>query len=63
MGKGKTPEEQERNRKLRQALSIAIDWEEFVRVFESKAAGEPAIECGAAGRVRLQKGCDQSHRV
>ena len=43
VGKGKTPEEQERNRKLRQALSIAIDWEEFVRVFESKAAGEPAM--------------------
>ncbi|HJW50405.1 MAG TPA: ABC transporter substrate-binding protein, partial [Burkholderiaceae bacterium] len=43
VGKGKTPEEQERNRKLRQALSIAIDWEEYVRVFESKAAGEPAM--------------------
>jgi ABC-type transport system substrate-binding protein len=43
VGRGKTPEEQVRNRKLRQALSIAIDWEEFVRVFESKAAGEPAM--------------------
>jgi ABC-type transport system substrate-binding protein len=43
VGKGKTPEQQLRNRKLRQALSIAIDWEEFVRVFESKAAGEPAM--------------------
>jgi len=43
VGKGKTPEEQARNRKLRQALSIAIDWEEYVRVFESKAAGEPAM--------------------
>ncbi len=43
VGKGDTPERQERNRKLRQALSIAIDWEEFVRVFESKAAGEPAM--------------------
>ena len=43
VGKGKTPDEQLRNRKLRQALSIAIDWEEFVRVFESKAAGEPAM--------------------
>ena len=43
VGKGKTPEQQARNRKLRQALSIAIDWEEFVRVFESKAAGEPAM--------------------
>ncbi len=43
VGKGDTPDQQIRNRKLRQALSIAIDWEEFVRVFESKAAGEPAM--------------------
>jgi len=43
VGRGKTPEQDEKNRKLRQALSIAIDWEEFVRVFESKAAGEPAM--------------------
>jgi ABC-type transport system substrate-binding protein len=43
VGQGKTPAEQARNRKLRQALSIAVDWEEFVRVFESKAAGEPAM--------------------
>ena len=43
VGQGKTPEQVERNRKLRQALSIAIDWEEFVKVFESKAAGVPAM--------------------
>ena len=43
VGRGATPEQHERNRKLRQALSIAIDWEEFVRVFEAKAAGEPAM--------------------
>ena len=43
VGKGDTPDRQIRNRKLRQALSIAIDWEEFVRVFESKASGEPAM--------------------
>ena len=35
VGKGDTPDQQVRNRKLRQALSIAIDWEEFVRVFEA----------------------------
>lgn len=34
VGKGKTPEESERNRKLRQALSIAIDWEEHIAIFE-----------------------------
>jgi ABC-type transport system substrate-binding protein len=43
VGGGKTPQEAERNRKLRQALSIAIDWEEFVKVFESKAAGRAAM--------------------
>lgn len=34
LGKGKTPEEAERHRKLRQALSIAIDWEENIAIFE-----------------------------
>ncbi len=41
VGKGDTPEQQLRNRKLRQALSIAIDWDEFNRIFP-KAAGEVA---------------------
>ena len=34
IGKGATPEQAERNRKLRQALSIAIDWEEHIAIFE-----------------------------
>ncbi len=34
VGKGATPEQVERNRKLRQALAIAIDWEEHVAIFE-----------------------------
>lgn len=34
VGKGSTPEQSERNRKLRQALSIALDWEEHVAIFE-----------------------------
>jgi len=41
VGRGDTPAQQERNRKLRQALSIAIDWEEYVRIFERKG-GVPA---------------------
>jgi len=42
VGKGDTPEQQEKNRKLRHALSIAIDWEEgYGRVFTQKA-GEVA---------------------
>ncbi|HEY4067637.1 MAG TPA: ABC transporter substrate-binding protein [Burkholderiaceae bacterium] len=43
VGKGDTPEQQLKNRKLRQALSIAIDWEEgYGRVFTRKA-GETAM--------------------
>jgi ABC-type transport system substrate-binding protein len=34
VGKGDTPEQAERNRKLRQAFSIAIDWEEHIAIFE-----------------------------
>lgn len=33
VGQGATPEQQERNRKLRQALSIAFDWESYITVF------------------------------
>ncbi len=34
VGKGDTPDQMERNRKLRRALSIAIDWEEHIAIFE-----------------------------
>ena len=37
IGKGDTPEQQERNRKLREAMNIAIDWEEFSKVFPNHA--------------------------
>ena len=37
VGKGDTPEQQVKNRKLRQAISIAIDWEEgYGRIFKYK---------------------------
>ena len=62
VGKGDTPDQQVRNRKLRQALSIAIDWEEFVRVFESKAAGEPAMGPVPPG-LRLSQGCESTRRL
>jgi len=42
LGKGKTPEQDEKNRTLRQAISIAIDWEERFRVFP-KDDGEVAM--------------------
>jgi ABC-type transport system substrate-binding protein len=42
VGRGDTPEQHRKNRKLRQALSIAIDWEEgYGRVFKTKG-GEAA---------------------
>ena len=34
VGKGNSPEQAQRNRKLRQALSIAIEWEEHIAIFE-----------------------------
>ena len=42
IGMGDTPEQRERNRKLRQAISIAIDWEEYSKIFPKKA-GETAM--------------------
>ena len=42
IGMGNTPEQRERNRKLRQAITIAIDWEEYSKVFPEKA-GETAM--------------------
>src|SRR5574337_418879 len=37
VGRGDTPDEQLRHRKLRQAIAIAIDWEEgYGRIFKSK---------------------------
>jgi ABC-type transport system substrate-binding protein len=42
IGHGDTPEHQMRNRKLRQAISIAIDWEEYSKIFP-KRGGETAM--------------------
>ncbi len=38
VGEGDTAEQAERNRKLRQAISIAVDWEEYVAIFEANQA-------------------------
>ncbi len=37
LGHGKTAADGERSRKLRQAISIAIDWEEYSKIFPKKA--------------------------
>lgn len=41
VGEGNTPEQREKNRKLRQAISIAMDWEEYVQIFQ-KGMATPA---------------------
>ena len=38
VGAGRNPAEAERNRKLRQAISIAVDFEEYIQVFEDNRA-------------------------
>ncbi|MEO6079072.1 MAG: ABC transporter substrate-binding protein [Steroidobacteraceae bacterium] len=42
IGTGDTPAQQQRNRKLRQAISIAIDWDEYSKIFPKKA-GQTAM--------------------
>lgn len=41
VGEGGSPEQREKNRKLRQAISIAMDWEEYVQIFQ-KGMATPA---------------------
>ncbi|WP_157266710.1 ABC transporter substrate-binding protein [Azohydromonas aeria] len=48
VGRGDTPEQQARNRKLRQAIAIAIDYEEYSRIFPNRA--------GEAAHAPLPKG-------
>ncbi len=42
LGHGDSPAQAERNRKLRQAISIAIDWDEYSKIFPKKA-GQTAM--------------------
>lgn len=58
VGLGDTPEQQERNRKLRQALSIAFDWEQFIAIFMNDQ-GTPAhgpVPPGVLGHQPLPEG-------
>ncbi len=61
IGKGDTPEQRERNRKLRQAISIAIDWEEYSKIFPKKA-GETAMSPLPAGHLRLARRHARGHQ-
>ncbi len=51
VGRGDTPERQRRNRALRQAIAIALDWGEYSRVFPAKGGREAMgpLPAGIAG--------------
>lgn len=59
VGKGDTPEQQEKNRKLRQAIAIAIDYEEgYGRIFKQKGgdAAHSPVPPGLFGSREGQPG-------
>ncbi len=59
VGRGDTPEQQAKNRKLRQAIAIAIDWEEgYGRIFKHKGgvAGHGPVPPGLFGSREGQPG-------
>lgn len=59
VGRGDTPAQAERNRKLRQAISIAIDWEEgYERIFKHKGgvAAQGPLPPGLFGSREGQPG-------
>ncbi|HZE92492.1 MAG TPA: ABC transporter substrate-binding protein, partial [Rhizobacter sp.] len=67
IGEGDTAEQKVKNRKLRQAISIAMDWEEYSKVFPKKG-GETAmgpLPFGIAGsRHGTQEGVNPvTHKV
>ncbi|MFZ2652590.1 MAG: ABC transporter substrate-binding protein [Burkholderiaceae bacterium] len=55
LGNGDTPAREQMNRKLRQAISIAIDWEEYSKVFPKKA-GDTAMSPLPEGIVGSRHG-------
>jgi ABC-type transport system substrate-binding protein len=67
IGWGENAEQRERNRKLRQAITIAIDWEEYSRIFP-KDAGLTAMSPLPAGIPGSREGTPEgvnpvTHRV
>ncbi|MDM9558214.1 ABC transporter substrate-binding protein [Bordetella petrii] len=58
VGLGDTPQQQEKNRKLRQAISIAFNWEEYVAVFENSQAmvAHGPVPPGVLGYRELPEG-------
>ncbi|MEK0416952.1 MAG: hypothetical protein RI949_958 [Pseudomonadota bacterium] len=58
IGSGANPEENARHRKLRQAISIAMDWEEYSKIFPKKA-GSTAMGPLPAGIFGSREGTEQ----
>ncbi|MGE4124676.1 MAG: ABC transporter substrate-binding protein [Pusillimonas sp.] len=58
VGYGDTPAQQEKNRKLRQAISIAFNWEQFVSIFLNDQAqvAQGPLPPGVAGYEPLPQG-------
>lgn len=62
VGGGDTPEQAEKNRKLRQAISIAFDWEQYIQIFLNDQ-GEPAygpVPPNIPGHQDLPEGLNKS---
>lgn len=62
VGKGDSPEQQEKNRKLRQAISIAFNWEQYVSIFLNDQAqvAQGPIPPGVPGYQDLPAGMNKS---
>lgn len=62
VGKGATPEQQEKNRKLRQAISIAFNWEQYVSIFQNDQAqvAQGPIPPGVPGYQPPPEGLNKS---
>jgi ABC-type transport system substrate-binding protein len=58
LGQGDSPAQAERNRKLRQAISIAIDWDEYSKIFPKKG-GQTAMSPLPAGIPGSREGTPQ----
>ncbi|WP_460873401.1 ABC transporter substrate-binding protein [Paralcaligenes ginsengisoli] len=60
VGQGDIPERQEKNRKLRQAISIAFNWEQYVSIFQNDQAqvAYGPIPPGILGYQALPEGID-----
>lgn len=62
LGQGDTPEQQQKNRYLRQAISIAFNWEQFVSIFQDDQAqvAHGPLPPDVAGYLPLPEGANRA---